>query len=46
MRATYIGCIGTHEHGSSSDAIVMLKGLHHVKLYLSIFGDFWKLIVK
>ena len=33
-RATYICCIGTHAHG------------HHVKLHLSIFRDFWLLILK
>ena len=29
---------------SSSDVIVMFKWCHHVKLYLSLFRDFWKLI--
>ena len=31
---------------SSSDVIVMVKWSHHVKLHLSIFWDFWKLIFK
>ena len=31
---------------SSSDVIVMLKCHHQVKLYLSVFSDFWKLIFK
>ena len=30
----------------SSDIIVMLKWRHHVKLYLCVFRDFWKLIFK
>ena len=43
MRATYIGCIGTHAHGSQvksllclSDVIVTFKGHHHVQLHLSL----------
>ena len=28
---------------SSSDVIVILKWCHHVKLFLSVFRDFWKL---
>ena len=31
---------------SSSDVIVMFKCCHHVKLHLSVFMDFWKLIFK
>ena len=31
---------------SSSDIIVMLKSRHHMKLHLSLFRDFWKLISK
>ena len=31
---------------SSSDVIVKLKLRHRVKLYLSVFRDFWKLILK
>ena len=31
---------------SSSDVVVMLKWRHHVKLYLSLFRDFWNLIFK
>ena len=31
---------------SSSDVIVMLMWRHHVKLYLSLFSDFLKLILK
>ena len=31
---------------SSSDVIVIIKWRHHVKLYLSVFRDFWKLIYK
>ena len=30
----------------SSDVIVMLKWSHHVKLHLSVFRNFWKLILK
>ena len=31
---------------SSSDVIVMLKCRHHVQLHLSVYSDFWKLILK
>ena len=31
---------------SSSDVIVMFKWRHHVQLHLSVFIDFWKLILK
>ena len=30
----------------SSDVIAMLKWRHHVKLYINVFMDFWKLIFK
>ena len=31
---------------SSNDVIVMFKWRHHVELHLSLFRDFWKLILK
>ena len=42
----YIGCIGTHTTWSSSNVSAMFKLRHHVKLHLSVFADFWKLILK
>ena len=43
----YINCLYWNSRTlSSSDVIIMVKWCHYVKLYLSVFRDFWKVIFK